>query len=129
MCSSDLQDFPLEWTVPCTVTTSTIDGASCDLGTELDALVPGATPERTRAIWQLDQVQVYDGGADQNGDTENVADTNSAKLCQMRSIYPPFPTGVVVTQRRMMLRMLVPSMIHAAVSAEKITPQPPKPAR
>src|SRR5688572_20495546 len=65
----------------------------------------------------------------QNGDTENVADTNSAKLCQMRSIYPPFPTGVVVTQRRMMLRMLVPSMIHAAVSAEKITPQPPKPAR
>jgi len=38
--------------------------------TDLDAVLPGATPEGTRAIWQLDQVKVYDGGPDEDADTE-----------------------------------------------------------
>jgi hypothetical protein len=67
--SQTVQDFPLAWTIPCTATASTSDGATCDLGTDLDALVPGATPERTRAIWALDQVKVYEGGPDEDADT------------------------------------------------------------
>jgi hypothetical protein len=67
--SATTVDFPLEFTVPCTPTDSTLDKSTCDLGTDLDALVPGATPEQTRAIWQLDQVKVYDGGTDEDGDT------------------------------------------------------------
>ena len=34
-----------------------------------DALVPGIVKEGARAIWQLDQVRLYDGGADSDGDT------------------------------------------------------------
>lgn len=82
--SQTIQDFPLEWTVPCTATTSTVDGASCDLGTELDALLPGATPERTRAIWQLDRVRVHDGGADEDGDTEH-----DNKLFAVQGVFVP----------------------------------------
>ncbi len=41
----------------------------CELGTDLDAVLPGATPEGTREIWQLDQVRVYDGGPDEDADT------------------------------------------------------------
>ena len=65
-----MQDFPLEWTVPCAPTASTAVASVCDLASDLDALVPGATPERTRAIWALDQVRVYDGGPDEDADTE-----------------------------------------------------------
>jgi dipeptidyl aminopeptidase/acylaminoacyl peptidase len=67
--SSTTQDFPLEFTVPCVPTDSTLDGATCTLGTDLDAIVPGATPEGTRAVWQLDQAKVYDGGPDEDADT------------------------------------------------------------
>jgi WD40 repeat protein len=67
--SSTIQDLPLEFTAPCTPTASTIDKSTCDLGTDLDALVPGASPERTRAIWALDRVKVYDGGPDEDADT------------------------------------------------------------
>ena len=65
-----VQDVPLEWTVPCVPTESTGVASECDLASDLDALVPGATPEGTRAIWALDQVRVYDGGADEDADTE-----------------------------------------------------------
>jgi WD40 repeat protein len=68
--SQTVQDLPLEWTVPCLPTVSTADASVCDLATDLDALVPGATPEGTRAIWALDQVRVHDGGADEDADTE-----------------------------------------------------------
>ena len=56
------QDFPLGFDVPCAATASTTEGALCDLATTVDAVVPGSAPEGTRAIWQLGQVKVYDGG-------------------------------------------------------------------
>jgi len=68
--SQTVQDLPLELTVPCLPTPGAPGMASvCDLGTDLDAVLPGATPEGTRAIWQLDQVKVYDGGPDEDADT------------------------------------------------------------
>jgi hypothetical protein len=67
--SSTMTDLPLEFTVPCAPTESTLDKSTCDLATDLDALVPGASAERTRAIWALDQVKVYDGGPDEDADT------------------------------------------------------------
>ena len=68
--SQTVQDLPLELTVPCLPTPDAPGMASvCDLGTDLDAVLPGATPEGTRAIWALDQVKVYDGGPDEDADT------------------------------------------------------------
>ena len=48
----------------CTPTPGPPAGASCAVATTLDAIVPGIVKERQRAIWELGQVEVRDGGAD-----------------------------------------------------------------
>ena len=55
-------DFPV--TVPCTATGSTTIGSSCAVTASANALVPGLVVAGDRAIWELGQVKVYDGGAD-----------------------------------------------------------------
>jgi hypothetical protein len=52
-----MQDFAFEFAVPCT-------GGNCAVSTTADAVSPGMVAEGERAIWQLGQVQVRDGGAD-----------------------------------------------------------------
>jgi hypothetical protein len=54
---------------PCAPTASTATGASCTLSTTANAIVPGLVLDGQRAIWQMDQVQVYDGGPDGDADT------------------------------------------------------------
>ena len=41
-------------------------GSTCAVSTSLEAIVPGAVKEGKRAVWQMGQIQVYDGGADGN---------------------------------------------------------------
>ena len=62
--SGTTQDAPLQFTVPCTVTVSTTIGSTCSTNTTADALAPGTVVENNRAIWQLGQFLLYDGGAD-----------------------------------------------------------------
>jgi hypothetical protein len=62
-------DFPLVATVPCSATGDTTIGAACVLNTTLDTLVPGAVKEGKRAIYRLNDVQVFDGGPDGDVDT------------------------------------------------------------
>jgi TolB protein len=52
-----VEDTSFPVTVPCSAGT-------CSVSTTANAVMPGAVVEGKRAIWQLDQVQVYDGGAD-----------------------------------------------------------------
>jgi hypothetical protein len=52
-----VQGFSFPTTVPCATGT-------CTLATTANALAPGALAAGRRAIWQLGQVRVYDGGAD-----------------------------------------------------------------
>ena len=59
-----------EFNVPCATTPDTTVGATCTLDTTANALVPGQVLEFQRAIWQLGQVEVYDGGTDANPTTE-----------------------------------------------------------
>ena len=35
----------------------------------MNALIPGSAYGDRRSVWALDTVQIYDGGADGNGDT------------------------------------------------------------
>jgi Tol biopolymer transport system component len=56
-------DVTLPFTVSCAATTDTI-GATCAVSTTADTVLPGAVPEAKRAIWELGQVEVFDGGAD-----------------------------------------------------------------
>jgi hypothetical protein len=64
-------DMPFGFTVPCATTVSSTIGGTCALNTTLDALVGGgAVKESKRSIFKLvGDVEVYDGGADTDGDT------------------------------------------------------------
>ena len=64
-----LTDQALRAAVPCAVTVSVQVGSRCELSTTLDALVPGVAVERGRAIWEMGQVIVNDGGSDGDADT------------------------------------------------------------
>ena len=64
-----LQDINYPVVVPCAATASTTTGGTCQLMTGLNALVPGTIVGGKRAIWQLGQIQVRDGGPDGNVST------------------------------------------------------------
>jgi hypothetical protein len=64
-----VQDSAIEFAIPCTATSATFTGGLCNLTSSMDALVPGSAGEGRRAIWQLGQVQVFDGGPDADADT------------------------------------------------------------
>jgi hypothetical protein len=67
-----VQDTTFAVTVPCTASGDPDAGADCELSTSADAVTPGLVVEGDRAIWQLGQVQLFDGGVD--GDAETTAD-------------------------------------------------------
>jgi len=82
--SQTTQGFPLEWQMPCASTAATNEGSLCEATTTLDALIPGAAAEGTRANWALDQVEVYDGGPD-----EDAATTADNSLLATQGVFVP----------------------------------------
>ena len=78
-----VQDTALNIPVPCTATGSTTVGSTCDLSTSVEAVVPGAAAEGERAIWALDKLQVFDGGAD------GLASTSPNTLFAVQGIFIP----------------------------------------
>lgn len=71
-------NFLAGFTVPCVATADTTAGASCVLSTTADTLVPGMVKEGARTMWQLGQVFVTDGGAD----NQALTDPNSVFMRQ-----------------------------------------------
>jgi hypothetical protein len=63
-----VQSVPLPVTLPCTLTVG-LEGSTCEVSTTLDAVAPGIVQERARAIWELGQVALMDGGPDGDADT------------------------------------------------------------
>ena len=67
---ADLDDHlttPLRFLVPCVETADPAVGSTCSASTTVNALLgsdPGAVDERRAAIWELDQIAVWDGGED-----------------------------------------------------------------
>ena len=53
----------------CVQSGSTSTGSTCNLHTSLDTVIPDAVQDGKRAIWELDAVRIFDGGADGDGDT------------------------------------------------------------
>jgi hypothetical protein len=76
-------DSAFGFSFPCTATGAGV-GSTCSASTSADAVVPGSTPEFKRAVWQLGQVQVYDGGADGDGDS-----TGDNTLFMTQGLYAP----------------------------------------
>jgi glucose/arabinose dehydrogenase len=63
-------DSPFEFTVPCAATPADpAVGSTCSVATTVDALAPGAIKEGRRSIWQLERIEVFDGGPDDDADT------------------------------------------------------------
>jgi hypothetical protein len=62
-------DLSIPAALPCTGTTSTTAGATCAVTTTYNTILPGTVVDSVRAIWQLGQVQVFDGGRDGDADT------------------------------------------------------------
>jgi Tol biopolymer transport system component len=62
-------DTPFGFNLTCLPTASDSIGSACSAATTADAVMPGIAREDKRAVWQLGQVQVYDGGADGDADT------------------------------------------------------------
>jgi hypothetical protein len=55
--------------VPCSATADSSVGSTCSISTTADSVLPGLVPETQRTIWQLDQIQVFDGGSDESAST------------------------------------------------------------
>ena len=51
------------FTIPCATTVGTA-GSTCSVTTSVNALTPGAVVANARAVWEMPNVQVFDGGAD-----------------------------------------------------------------
>jgi hypothetical protein len=64
--------------------TGDVSGSTCATSTTLDALMPGFVTERKRSVWELAQVQVFDGGADGDADT-----TGDNTLFLTQGLYAP----------------------------------------
>ena len=56
-------DFPFPVTIQCSATPDDVGGA-CAVDTSANAIVPGAVRDGQRAIVQLSQIRVNDGGPD-----------------------------------------------------------------
>jgi WD40 repeat protein len=57
-------DTTFSFPLTCTATDTDTIGSTCAANTSANALMPGLVIDFRRAIWQLGQVQVYDGGPD-----------------------------------------------------------------
>jgi glucose/arabinose dehydrogenase len=81
--AATVQDFQFPFTVPCTTTTDTSVGSTCSVATTADAVNAGAIKEGMRAIWQLGQIEVLDGGAD------GVASTGPNTVFARQGVFAP----------------------------------------
>jgi len=67
-----MTDTPFSFAVPCTATSGSGNvGATCSLNTTADAVMPGLIVETKRTIWQMDDVELRDGGSDGLASTQN----------------------------------------------------------
>jgi hypothetical protein len=67
-----VSDVSFSFAVPCSPTPGPAVGSTCSVTTTADSLTTDTVREGKRAIWELGQAQVFDGGAD--GDADTVGD-------------------------------------------------------
>jgi hypothetical protein len=65
-----VEDMPMPFTVPCNPTGDATIGSTCSLTTTIDTLLGGnGIIENKRAIWQVEDLSVHDGGTDGDANT------------------------------------------------------------
>jgi hypothetical protein len=68
--SGTVVDQPLSFTASC-VPDLTIGGSTCSVNTSANAISPGLVIERARTMWQVQRIQIFDGGDDGTTATPN----------------------------------------------------------
>ncbi len=81
--SGTTQDIPFPVTVPCSASASASTGSTCAISTSANSVVPGSAKSGMRAIWEMGQVRVFDGGA------SGVAGAADATLFEDQGIFVP----------------------------------------
>jgi plastocyanin len=76
-------DTPFSITLPCATTLDTGIGSTCSVSTSANAVLAGSVGDAKRTIWQLGQVQVFDGGSD------GVASTSGNTLFMDEGFFVP----------------------------------------
>jgi hypothetical protein len=76
-------DIPFPVVTGCTATASTAVGGLCAITTTANAVVPGAVKDTKRAIVEVGQIQIFDGGAD------GVAASDPNTLFEVQGIFIP----------------------------------------
>jgi hypothetical protein len=76
-------DVSFPFTVPCADTGPATVGSTCSVETTANAVLAGLVSESRRTIWEMDQIQVFDGGAD------GVASTSGNTLFETQSVFVP----------------------------------------
>ena len=69
--------------IPCTSTEAANTGGTCAIATTLDTIVAGTIKEGKRAVWELGQVKLFDGGPDE------VAGTSGNTLFAVQGVFVP----------------------------------------
>jgi hypothetical protein len=64
-----VQATPYRFAVPCAPTGDPTVGSTCSLSSTFNAILPGTVSEGERAVWELGDVDVTDGGADGQAST------------------------------------------------------------
>jgi Tol biopolymer transport system component len=78
-----VSDTHFPFAVACTATVSTTIGSACAVSTSANAVMPGVLVATQRAVWQLGEVEVYDGG------TSGTAGASDATLFMTQGIFIP----------------------------------------
>jgi len=78
-----VQDTTLDIPVPCIPTPLDTIGSACSVTTTADTVMPGAVTAGKRAIWETNQIQVYDGGS------TGTAGASDATLFAVQGIFVP----------------------------------------
>jgi len=76
-------DIPFPVNVPCAATASTSIGSTCTIATTANTVVPGAVKDGKRAVVEIGQLQVIDGG------TDGVVATTPNTLFEVQGIFIP----------------------------------------
>jgi hypothetical protein len=76
-------DTAINFTVPCGSTTSTTIGSTCSITTTANSVIPGSVVDGVRSVWELSNVQVFDGGPD------GVASTQDNTLFATQGVFVP----------------------------------------
>src|SRR5439155_25154234 len=82
--AATVQASPFRFTVPCAATASTTTGGTCSLTSSFNSMLPGSVVAGQRAIWQLGEIDVFDGGADGQAGT-----SGDNTLFERRGVFVP----------------------------------------